>query len=91
MQARLEAHRQQQAQHEAQVSSKTALCQQAREQLQRKIGARKDPFQVLLALRVPVSQEAGVPFATRVRLAACSIDCNVPGDACQNSMQAASC
>ena len=54
VQLRLEAHRLQQQQQEQQVTDKGLLCQRAREGLQRKIGIRKDPFSVLLALRIPM-------------------------------------
>ena len=36
------------------MTSKALLCQRAREALQRKIGVRKDPFSILLALRIPM-------------------------------------
>ena len=68
-QVRLEAHRQQQRQQELEVSTKAELCSRAREGLRRKVGTRKDPFQVLLALKIPLGQgqDAGLPFTTQVR------------------------
>ena len=57
-QLRLEAHRLQQQQQEQQVTDKGLLCQRAREGLQRKIGIRKDPYSVLLALRIPIPADS---------------------------------
>ena len=58
LQLRLEAHRLQQKQQEQQVTDKGLLCQRAREGLQRKIGIRKDPYSVLLALRIPIPADS---------------------------------
>ena len=67
LQLRLEAHRLQQQQQEQQVTDKGLLCQRAREGLQRKIGIRKDPFSVLLALRIPMPAD-NQPRNVKVRL-----------------------
>ena len=66
VQARLEAHRQQQRQQDAEVSSKAAWCQQHRDALHRKIGNRRDPLQVLLALGEQLSSEPGTSLNAKV-------------------------